>query len=372
MSTYGSVRIGRRSILAAAGASAFVALTSQTTHAAAPSLLPRRAGRRARPRLPVPGFLLDRGRYTTVEAPNAATTTFAFGINNRGQIVGGYDDAMGRAHGFVRDHRGRFTTYDVPGAFATVVSRINDRGRIVGDYFETPEAFEQGRKRGFTFDGRTLTRIDFPGALSTEVAGIDNYGRVVGEAYDTTTGRGYVWERGRFRSINGPGDTPAGALDINERGQICGAYSDALEASTHGFLLYKRRYTTIDAFGAAFTQVFGLDSRGRVVGYTAAGFDLTDPIVLLDARGFLRDTTGRLTRIDVPGAPRTLALGMNDHGQVVGTYESPHTEGSPAASDGNAGGGRTAGTPGSPTPGRPTLGRLALLSGRRFGRHVTG
>lgn len=136
MSTYESVRIVRRSILAAAGATGLVALTSQPAHAAAPSLLPRRAGRRARPRLPVPGFLLDSGRYTTIEAPRAATLTFAFGVN--------------------------------------------DRGRIVADYFETPEAFEQGSKRGFSFDGRTLTRIDYPGALSTEVVGLDNFGRIVG------------------------------------------------------------------------------------------------------------------------------------------------------------------------------------------------
>jgi hypothetical protein len=35
--------------------------------------------------------------YTTLDEPNATTITQAFGINNAGQIVGGYDFA----HGFL-------------------------------------------------------------------------------------------------------------------------------------------------------------------------------------------------------------------------------------------------------------------------------
>src|SRR5262245_15466612 len=58
------------------------------------------------PRIQFPGFLLDRGRYVPIEHPAAATQTLAFGINNRGQIVGLYDDAEGRSHGFLRDSRG--------------------------------------------------------------------------------------------------------------------------------------------------------------------------------------------------------------------------------------------------------------------------
>jgi probable HAF family extracellular repeat protein len=90
----------------------------------------------ARPR----AYVLDRfgrGKFTRIDFPGASLTV-ASGINNRGQVVGGYLDAEGRPHGFLWD-KGRFTTIDVPGAPNTVAFGINDRGQIVGTY-ENPDA----------------------------------------------------------------------------------------------------------------------------------------------------------------------------------------------------------------------------------------
>jgi hypothetical protein len=42
------------------------------------------------PRTPSPGFLLDKGRSTTFDVPDARVATSPLGINNRGQIVGSY------------------------------------------------------------------------------------------------------------------------------------------------------------------------------------------------------------------------------------------------------------------------------------------
>jgi hypothetical protein len=79
------------------------------------------------------GFLLDKGVYTTIEAPGASTT-IPFGINNRGQIVGVSFDGV-RCRGFLLSH-GTFTTPATPpGIFATSFPvDIDDRGRIVGVY----------------------------------------------------------------------------------------------------------------------------------------------------------------------------------------------------------------------------------------------
>ena len=60
--------------------------------------------------------------------------------------MGEYIDAGGRFHGFLWD-KGRFTTIDVPGADATTVTDINDRGQIVGAYTEGPAG--AGPVRGF-------------------------------------------------------------------------------------------------------------------------------------------------------------------------------------------------------------------------------
>src|SRR5262249_20311045 len=46
------------------------------------------------------GVLLSGGRYTTLDVPGS-TLTFAYGINDAGQIVGTYIDAAGGQHGFL-------------------------------------------------------------------------------------------------------------------------------------------------------------------------------------------------------------------------------------------------------------------------------
>ena len=47
------------------------------------------------------GFLLNRGAFTRVVAPGSASETVLYGINQRGQSVGGYVDADGAVQGFL-------------------------------------------------------------------------------------------------------------------------------------------------------------------------------------------------------------------------------------------------------------------------------
>jgi probable HAF family extracellular repeat protein/YD repeat-containing protein len=78
------------------------------------------------------GFLLEDGVYTEIETPGFPRAQL-LGINDSGRIVGGYVDDGGTVHGLMRDERGRFTTFDAPGATtATGAININDRRQIVG------------------------------------------------------------------------------------------------------------------------------------------------------------------------------------------------------------------------------------------------
>src|SRR5581483_10498525 len=49
----------------------------------------------------VHGFLLSDGEFTTLDFPGAAGFSSAEGINAAGQVVGVYQDAGGRFHGFL-------------------------------------------------------------------------------------------------------------------------------------------------------------------------------------------------------------------------------------------------------------------------------
>jgi hypothetical protein len=71
--------------------------------------------------------------------------------------------------------------------------------------------------------------------------------------------------------------------------------------------------------GVAFTQPSKINNRGQIVGST-----LSDA-ALADFHGFLlaKGPSDPFTPIDFPGAPRTVAVGINDRAQIVGAYENP-------------------------------------------------
>ena len=99
-------------------------------------------------------------------------------------------------------------------------------------------------------------------------------------------------------------------------GQDTGDEDRPFPANTfHAFLLDDGEFTTIDPSGASgeLTFAIGINDHGQIVGY------YVDACGTL--HGFLRDRKGVFTTIDHPDAPlATAALDINDRGQIVGTY----------------------------------------------------
>jgi probable HAF family extracellular repeat protein len=268
---------------------------------------------------PLPGFVLSDGRYTAFEAAGSRVEIFPSGINDRGEVTGEHIRSDGES-GFVRNERGRITTFDVPGARGTEAVKINDRGQIVGRYSEdTPFVDDSARARGYVRQRSAITRIDVPGATATLPAGINDRGHVVGHYVDARgTTHGFLWREGRFTIIDFAGATAPTPVDINDDGEVVGLYLDAEEA-VRGFLLSKGRYATISAPDALTTIPSGINDRGQIVGYTA------DDLTLTGAHGFLLadGVNGPFTPIDGPGAPTSVALGINDQGHIVGLGQKP-------------------------------------------------
>jgi probable HAF family extracellular repeat protein len=241
-------------------------------------------------------------RFTTFDVPGA-TDTSVNGINDAGQIVGGFSDSAsgGFSHGFLYTG-GSFTQIDVPGAISTSVSGINDAGQIVGTFSDSETS------HGFLYAGGHFTTIDAPGAIFTGVGSINNAGQIVG----TFNYQGFLDSGGSFTRINAPGPS---AIDgtvlngINDAGQIVGTSTDG-SLITHGFLYTGGRFTTIDAPGAVGgTLVDGINDAGQIVGTFNVGV----------THGFLY-SGGHLTQIDVPGEVDTQAYDINDAGQIVGAF----------------------------------------------------
>jgi probable HAF family extracellular repeat protein len=329
MASTACTSLGRRLRLAVAGAAVATVLTAASA-AAAPAPMQVQAPGMSRPGAspsrdtstgsPPPGFLLERGRFTPVAPPPGLEDLAPIApidLNDRGQIVGTYQDPNGgAARGYLLDKGGRFTKINPPGAKGTQPQGINNRGQIVGKYSTTTGAVSDNgaQVRGFLLDRGRYLRLDFPGSVTSQALDINDRGQIVGE-YQDANGRfhGYLWERGRFRTL------PTGAaLGINNRAQVVGQYLDT-GGRLHGFLWERGRLVTIDVPGALQATAEGLNDRGQVVGARFNDLDLTG------ARGFLlaKGVKGPFTSISFPGAPRTLASGINDRGQIVGFYENP-------------------------------------------------
>jgi uncharacterized membrane protein len=246
--------------------------------------------------------------YTNVDLPGMPTTE-VFNINDIGQQVGEFQDALGIQHGYVTDERGVLTAIDFPGATATAAEGINNHGDIVGIYFDGA-----GVIHGFLQQNGVLTSIDFPGAILTFPIEINDGGQIVGEYRSADRGiHGFLLDNGQFSTIDhGPtaGRTALSfASGINNRGELVGPFFDP--RTFRGFLDSKTGSQQLDIPGQGDTEPDAINNPGDIVG-------TYDDINFL-THGFLR-ANGSYQTVDFPGGNTTLPFGINSQQQIVGVY----------------------------------------------------
>lgn len=119
--------------------------------------------------LPVNGFLLDHGKFSTVDFPGS-NFTIPLGLAFPQEIVGYYAEADGvTTHGFVREN-GTYSSVDAPfsgAAGTTVLTEINLQRQILGAYTAFPGHVGLSDS-GFLLDRGTFTTLpQFPGSAGT-------------------------------------------------------------------------------------------------------------------------------------------------------------------------------------------------------------
>ena len=134
------------------------------------------------------GFVWRKGTFTTIDHPDAAAPlgTSAIGVNDSGEVVGTYVDALGDRHGFMRSKKGVYVTLDVPGAVFTVAQGINNRGDIAGLYLG-----DDSTTHGFVLSEEGYTTVDVPDSDWTEVYSINAQGEIVGGYEDASGAHGF-------------------------------------------------------------------------------------------------------------------------------------------------------------------------------------
>jgi hypothetical protein len=261
--------------------------------------------------------------YVSIDVAGAPSTA-ALDINSAGDIVGRYPATGPAAHGFLRNKAGQFTTIDFPHADFTAAAGINSLGDIVGQYRLPGQ--DPNERHGFlrTRNGRFIT-IDPAGSKFTNALGINRWGWIVGRycaalPCSPDKRHGFLRRGTRFTTIDIPAAAGTSAWGINDLGEIVGGYQDSNNKS-HVFLRSGHRLTIIDFPHAVDTAPGGtkggINARANIVSYYCA----SEPCNLDNdsEHGFLRRGAA-FTTIDFPRGHAAAAFGINDRGDIVGTY----------------------------------------------------
>ena len=164
-----------------------------------------------------------------------------------------------------------------------------------------------------------FTSVDFPGAVETNVFGINDSGDAVGYAFDVLSPTQihpfpFVYDTNKQTYTRLPRafteDFGTFGVGINNRGDVVGTFLAPPNGDDHGFVRSKKGvYTEFTHPGSSFTDARGINERGLIAGFADDGNFLI---------GFIYDPASN-TYVDFLPSPETIAHGINNRGDAVGS-----------------------------------------------------
>jgi hypothetical protein len=239
-----------------------------------------------------------------------AITTWGYAIN-LGVVTGNwYDGSV--YHGFVRNGRGQFQTFDAQYSTQMNPWAINGSGMVAGDYLDTGDA-----SHGFlrTPDGQVTSYDPYwrEGPCSPTITiSINASGRVTGFCYAAGVFGFTRTSVGLFQVFQLFGaDTYARA--INDSDTVTGWYSDSHTGLLHGFVrTTDNSITSFDAADNVSTYPNVINRNSVIAGTYVDSKNLT--------HGFLRSAKGKVTTFNAPKTLDLGVMGINEHSVIVGWF----------------------------------------------------
>ena len=252
------------------------------------------------------GWIWDNGQLTEVK-----DSTWAYQINNSGQVVGRYLSENWTDNAYVWEN-GQRTDLRYLDSISSLASDINEAGQIVGWFRTTPEKFNPFLwQNGEMID---LGTLGFNGGAQ----GINNQGQVVGYsglAFGVT--HAFLWENDRMIDLGTlPGFNGSTAYDINDAGQAVGASANSITQQERATLWSNGTKTDLGTLGGNKSAAVDINNKGQVVGFgnttgnggLAHGFIWEDGTMANVNSLIAADSGWLLQQIN----------GINDRGQMVG------------------------------------------------------
>ena len=208
------------------------------------------------------GMILNGTKLTTIDLKGCRTTgntpgsIAGFGINNAGAVAGWCLNATTGLPIAFTYANGKFTAIAFPKAAGTEANGINDKGEVVGTYFDAA-----GRQHGFYLVGKTYTNIDIKGALTTTAWGVNSAGLIT--LFGTNSKGKFIsltFDGKTFKQYRVPGAGPLGTViqTPNEDGDFVLTWYDPNNAP-HGAWFHQGAYVKFsDPKGVRSTLASGL------------------------------------------------------------------------------------------------------------------
>ena len=280
-------------------------------------------------------------QYRLVEIPYVSPDgregeTRAVSINDRGDVLAvGTDRTQTTPTGIPLENyfiwrRGRvvaeLNTPDPAYPYLTALG-INNRSEVVGAIATTDPGSAFGGFRGFVWRRGHFTVLGPLPSTGGNTVGVamNDWGEVAGYSQDSDVDiflTAFRWYRGRFVELPNPAANSAGAVDINNRGQVVGTISrDGLGLLFDGYVWSRKGSVHfLDSLsGVRGMAPRAINDRGQIVG-TAVYPDSS-----LN-RAFLWEDGTVLDLGTLPGAIDSNAQAINVFGTVVG-YVTPASGG---------------------------------------------
>ena len=229
--------------------------------------------------------------------------SYAFAINNLGQVTGESMTASGHAHAFLWDPVKGMQDLGVPtGGFYSSGFGINDSGQVAGMWVDT----EYAQYHGFFYSGGAIHDLGLTSEpyWRSDVRAINNSAQITGWRYDSTSGhRAFLYDG----SVHELGTTSGDGYAINNKGQVVGGIY-VPSGDYHAVLFSDGSMTDLGTLGGTFSTAYGINDEGQVVGWSNAG---------ASTHAF-RYSDGVMRDIGTLGGNYSEASAINNLGQIVG------------------------------------------------------
>ena len=249
---------------------------------------------------------------------NNSYNSYAYGINDKGHIVGYSEDlSLTKPHAFLYSN-GLMQDMGTLGGLYSAANAINNQGQIVGWAHNTA-----GQQRAFTYLDGHMQDLGAPGESSGAFA-LNKYGHIVGWFRSTNATHAFSYSNGFVQDMGTLGGIAQYGVGINDAGYIITQVYPGNGRSS-SFLYSNGSTQNLGTLGAPLTRAYGINNHNEIVGASSPGSGMTVRAFVY-SNGVMKDLNDLLVMTN-SGWTLTEAIAINDAGQIVGSGVTPAGQG---------------------------------------------